>query len=60
MISTQQGEGKYRNNIPLEDLLDALTQRDIHFVRSDRGNEELPDGFAKGDGLKWIDLEVPC
>ena len=60
MISTQQGEGKYRNNIPLGDLLTALTQRDIHFVRSDRGNEELPDGFARGDKLRWIDLEVSC
>ena len=60
MISTQQGEGNYRNNIPLRDLLDALTQRGIQFVRSDRGNEQLPDGFVAGDGMKWIDLELPC
>src|SRR5882724_1338859 len=58
MISTQQGAGNYRNNIPLTDLLTALTNRDIHFVRSDRGDEQLPEHFAKG--VKWIDLEVPC
>jgi beta-lactamase superfamily II metal-dependent hydrolase len=60
MISTQQGVGGYRNNIPLTDLLTALTERGIHFVRSDRGNGELPTGFTRGDGEKWIDLEVPC
>jgi len=60
MISTQQGEGKYRNNIPLTDLLSALTKRDIKFVRSDRGSDTLPNGFAPGVGLKWIDLEIPC
>lgn len=60
MISTQQGEGNYRNNIPLTDLLDALTQRKINFVRSDRGAGTLPQGFASGTELKWIDLEIPC
>jgi beta-lactamase superfamily II metal-dependent hydrolase len=59
MISTQEGEGQYRKNIPLRDLLTALTNRDIHFVRSDDDNGQLPDGFIRG-GAKWIDLEVPC
>ena len=60
MISTQEGEGNYRHNIPLTDLLTALTKREIHFVRSDHWNEQLPEGFARGNGAKWIDLEVPC
>lgn len=60
MISTQEGEGKYRNNIPLSDLLDALTGHDIYYVRSDRGDENLPDGFEQGDEVKWIDLELTC
>jgi beta-lactamase superfamily II metal-dependent hydrolase len=60
MISTQEGPGNYRNNIPLGDLLTAFTQRDIHFVRSDRGNEQLPAGFAPGAQSKWIDLELDC
>jgi beta-lactamase superfamily II metal-dependent hydrolase len=60
MISTQQGEGKYRNNIPLTDLLDAMTERKINFVRSDRGDEDLPQGFVSDAELKWIDLEIPC
>ena len=60
MISTQQGKGNYRNNIPLGDLLDALTKREIQFVRSDSEDDELPEGFVKGDEVKWIDLELPC
>jgi hypothetical protein len=60
MISTQQGQGNYRNGIPLTDLLTALDEHDIQYVRSDRGNEELPDGFVKGEGEKWVDLELPC
>ena len=60
MISTQEGEGTYRNDIPLTDLLTALTDRDISYVRSDLNEGQLPDGFEKGEELKWIDLEVPC
>ena len=60
MISTQQGEGNYRNNIPLADLMDAFDARDIRYVRSDRTNGQLPKGFKKGQGAKWIDLELPC
>jgi beta-lactamase superfamily II metal-dependent hydrolase len=60
MISTQQGEGNYRNNIPLADLIEALEQHGIRYVRSDRGNERLPKGFKKGEGVKWIDLVLPC
>lgn len=61
MISTQQGKGKYRNNIPLTDLLDALRVREIQYVRSDGDeNAELPEGFIRGDGVKWIDLEISC
>lgn len=61
MISTQQGPGNYRNNIPLTDLLDALKARDIRYVRSDeKENVQLPQGFNRGGGVKWIDLELPC
>lgn len=60
MISTQKGPGTWRKNIPLGDLLDALDNRDIHYVRSDVQNQELPAGFKKGVGAKWIDLELPC
>jgi beta-lactamase superfamily II metal-dependent hydrolase len=60
MISTQKGPGKYRNNIPLTELLDALKARDIHYARSDEKDVDLPQGFNRGDGVKWIDLELPC
>jgi beta-lactamase superfamily II metal-dependent hydrolase len=60
MISTQQGPGKYRNNIPLGDLLSALTANAIHYVRSDCAAGPLPEGFVSGQGAKWVDLELPC
>ncbi len=55
MISTQEGKGNYRNNIPLEDLLTALEQHDIRYVWSDQEADQLPKGFKKGDEVKWID-----
>jgi beta-lactamase superfamily II metal-dependent hydrolase len=60
MISTQQGEGTYRNNIPLEELLTALNSHEIRYARSDRTDGELPNGFSKGTDGKWIDLDLPC
>ena len=60
MISTQKGEGRYRNGIPLTALLDALEQHGIQYVRSDQGSAKLPENFKRGDGVKWIDLELPC
>ena len=60
MISTQEGEGNYRNNIPLGDLLDALTAHDIRFMRSDKPKAKFTGGFSKGAGGQWIDLELPC
>ena len=60
MISTQEGQGNYRKNIPLTDLLDALTARDIRYVRSDLENKQLPDGFVKDAERRWVDIEIPC
>lgn len=60
MISTQHGPGNYRNNIPLDDLMVALEEHEIHFARSDRGNAQLAKGFKNGQGGNWIDLELPC
>jgi hypothetical protein len=60
MISTQEGKGNYRNNIPLKGLLDALKGRDIRYVRSDGKGTKLPEGFEEGEGLKWVDLNLPC
>lgn len=59
-LPTQEGPGKYRRNIPLRDLLGALELRGITCIRSDRGDEELPDGFAGDDTRTWTELEVRC
>ena len=60
MISTQQGPGNYRNNIPLTELLDALHEHEIEYVRSDKTEQELPEGFLKHQTAMWIDVELPC
>lgn len=60
MISTQQGDGTYRNNIPLRELLEAMTDHGIRYVRSDRAGDELPDDFAMDDRQRWIDLTLAC
>jgi len=58
MISTQQGKGQFRNNIPIQGLLDALRDHHIAHARSDRGSE-IAAPFSSGDDDKWIDLEIP-
>jgi beta-lactamase superfamily II metal-dependent hydrolase len=60
MISTQQGPGRYRNNIPLSELLDALKVRNINYARSDVATGKLPAPFRRGNGAKWIDVKLPC
>jgi len=60
MISTQEGPGSYRNNIPLTDLMTALDGHDIRYTRSDVSPAALPKGFKKGQGDKWIDLSLAC
>lgn len=60
MVSTQEGSGSYRNNIPLKDLLTALEEHDISYARSDVDDVALPDGFVAGAEAKWIDLEIAC
>lgn len=60
MVSTQEGLGNYRNNIPLGELLTALRDHEISYARSDRGNTALPDGFVAEVNAKWIDLEIAC
>lgn len=60
MVSTQAGLGRYRNNIPLDELLTALRDHEISCARSDKGNEVLPDGFVAEANAKWIDLEIAC
>jgi beta-lactamase superfamily II metal-dependent hydrolase len=63
MISTQQGPGNYRKNIPLQDLLTALQGRGIQAVRSDMpAGAALPAGFEGSSPSpgEWIDLELAC
>jgi len=60
MISTQKGPEPYRNGIPLPNLLEALSAREIQFVRSDSVSGTLAKGFKKGARGKWVDLEISC
>jgi len=56
MISTQQGPGKYRNDIPLTDLLTAFSDHEIDYARSDREGK-LSKAF-EADDAGWIDLHL--
>lgn len=49
MISTQEGTGKYRNNIPLKELLDALDEHRIDYARSDNEEAEPSDRIQVGE-----------
>ena len=39
-------------------LLDALKVRNINYARSDQA--AVPAPLQRGDGAKWIDVELPC
>lgn len=58
VISTQAGPGKYRNGIPLQDLLNEMMTRGIPFVRSDRPPADVDRIFKPGE--KWVDCSIPC
>ena len=60
MISTQEGPGNYRNRIPLSELLQALQERNIHFVRSDKATKPLPSGFQSEPQGNWVELTLEC
>jgi beta-lactamase superfamily II metal-dependent hydrolase len=60
VISTQQGPGKYRNGIPLQDLLTEMASRHMTFVRSDRPPPAAQGVFTPGKGGHWIDCAIPC
>jgi hypothetical protein len=61
MISTQEGPGNYRNNIPLTGILDTLSTRKMPCARSDRhkalAGKKTP--FAASADGRWIDCEIP-
>lgn len=59
MVSTQVGTEKFRNNIPLTGLLDALSTKGIDVVRSDTPPTALPKGFSTDPAKAWVDLEIP-
>jgi len=60
MVSTQKGDGSYRNDIPLKELFDAFDVHKILAVRSDEPPTQLPANFTRGPGGTWVDLRLPC
>ena len=60
VISTQQGPGKYRNGIPLQDLLTEMASRHMTFVRSDQPPPAAQGVFTPGKDGHWIDCAIPC
>lgn len=60
LISTQEGPGRYRNGIPLEELLDTMAARSIAYARSDQPPEEADAIFTPSADGKWVDCVIPC
>ena len=60
VISTQEGRGNYRNGIPLDELLSAMTDRGMPFVRSDKPPMKRKGIFTPGEGQRWVDCAIPC
>src|SRR5262249_48747697 len=60
IISTQEGPGKYRNRIPLHELLDAMTNRSMAFARSDKPPKTKNGIFKPEPQGRWIDCSIPC
>jgi beta-lactamase superfamily II metal-dependent hydrolase len=56
LISTQQGPGRYRNGIPLDDLITELDTKHIHYARSDVPLRGAAGGFSGGP--KWTDCAI--
>lgn len=60
VISTQEGPGKYRNGIPLGDLLDEMGLRHMPVVRSDKPPVATEGIFKPEKDGRWIDCLIPC
>lgn len=60
VISTQQGPGKYRNGIPLDDLLDEMGLRHMPVARSDKPPAASEGIFTPDEDGRWIDCSIPC
>jgi beta-lactamase superfamily II metal-dependent hydrolase len=59
MISTREGDGNWRNDIPRGPLLDDLNARKIIFARSDRP-AQAPKKFTRGPNDFFLEVAVPC
>jgi beta-lactamase superfamily II metal-dependent hydrolase len=59
VISTQKGGGNYRNGIPFDNLLAAMSDRGLRYVRSDDA-QSAKGVFVRDSRNRWIDCEVPC
>lgn len=60
VISTQEGAGKYRSGIPLQELLKEMGLRHIAFARSDKPPAGRKGIFTPERGGRWIDCTIPC
>jgi beta-lactamase superfamily II metal-dependent hydrolase len=60
VISTQEGPGRYRNGIPLIDLIEAMDAREIPCIRSDKPFDTAHDMFEPEEKGKWVDCSIPC
>lgn len=60
VISTQAGDEKFRNGIPLKELFDEMKSRGMASVRSDKPPKKVTGIFTPSAGGRWIDCVIPC
>jgi len=60
VISTQEGDGKYRNGIPFGHLLEEMKGRQIAYVRSDQPPANGDATFTPTPDARWVDVVIPC
>jgi beta-lactamase superfamily II metal-dependent hydrolase len=60
VFSTQEGDGQYRNGIPLQGLLDAMDLRHMPYARTDRPPPAKKGIFSPGADGRWVDCAIPC
>lgn len=60
MMSTQKGDGSFRNGIPLGEIIEKLHARNCPVVRSDEVPAELAPCFEAEPQGRWIDCVLPA
>jgi beta-lactamase superfamily II metal-dependent hydrolase len=60
VISTQEGDGSFRNGIQFGELLAKMTARKMPYARSDEPPAKSDAMFTPDKKKRWVDVVSPC